>query len=60
MMQYVVVIQGMKSWYHESRTRYIIVTASSEDAAKLHAGAKLWDVYREYVETYVSVYEYKF
>lgn len=54
MMQYVVEIQGMKSWYHESRTRYIIVTASSEDAAKL------WDVYREYVETYVSVYEYKF
>lgn len=60
MKQYIVEMQGMKYYYNESRTRYIIVTASSEDAAKIHAGAKLWDVYREYVKSYVSVCEYNF
>lgn len=55
MKNYIVVIQGTTYYYQNSRTRYVIVTASSEEAAKIRAGAKLWNLYRECIEKIVSI-----
>lgn len=60
MKQWLVEMLGNKYYYTEPRIRYIIVTAADSEKALIHAGAKLWNVYREYCVKTLSVTEYTF